>query len=136
MNSNWFSYLSKISALFLLVIFTLQGCGGKNDSQKSGESKVAASSGGNTAVVGKWKVSSAKQFPEDNIDKLYVFSADGKYEIGSGKSTAKGDYSTEDDVLLLDMGGGVKIRFKFNVNGNTLTLDGQNTQQGFTLQRQ
>ncbi len=136
MNSNSFSYLSNISSLFLLVIFTLQGCGGKNDAQKSGESKVAASSAGNKAVVGKWKVSSAKQFPEDSIDKLYVFTADGKYEIGSGKTTVKGDYSIEDDMLSMDMGGGVKIRFKFNVNGNTLTLDGQNTQQGFTMQRQ
>lgn len=135
MHTNFSSRFARIAPIFLLIALALQGCGGKTDAQKSGENKPAAASG-NKAVAGKWKVTAAAQFPEDNIGKPYLFTEDGKYEIGSGAAITKGSYSISDDILTLVMGGKVKIAFRYAVDGNTLTLKGQNTQQGFTLQRQ
>lgn len=135
MHANFSSRFARIAPVFLLIALMLQGCGGKTDAQKSGENKPVAS-GNSKAVAGKWTVTAAAQFPEDNIGKTYLFTEDGKYEFGSGKSIAKGNYAVADDMLTLDMGGGVKIVFKYAASGNTLTLTGQNTQQGFTLQRQ
>jgi len=91
----------KLIGVLMALVFLMAACG----------------SNGNNSIVGSWAVE------ESGIEMVYTFEKDGKCAMSAFGVTLDGEYSLEDDQLILQMNGEPEPSiFGYKVDGKKLTL--------------